>query len=348
MALLHESGPESRKGYGFGSFVVTKLNCSPNHILSMSKDTYRVRNWHHYNEGLKQRGSLTLWISKEAWEVWRYHGEPKKGGQFRYSDLAIETCLTVRMLYHLPLRATEGFMKSLIVLMHLSLPIPDYSTLQRRSTCLSVAVKPLHKKAITDLVVDATGLKVFGEGEWKIRQHGKSKHRAWMKLHVALDAASQQAWAVSLTTNEVDDAAEVPTLLKSVDVPIRSFIGDGAYDKVKVRRPLYERALSQGEDILQLMNLQQKAIVDVKQRIYTAQRDQDIKVIGQVGLKKWKVLSGYHQRSKAETFMFRYKTTLGDHIHCRTLQAQSSEVKLGAKILNLMLKTAKPISERVA
>lgn len=314
----------------------------------MGKDTYRVRNWSAYNEGLKKRGALTLWISEEAIKQWRYQGAPRRGGQPTYSDLAIETCLTVRMLYHLPLRATEGFMESLVALLHLLLPIPDYSTLCRRSQALLIDIKTPGGSPITDLAVDATGLKVFGEGEWKVRLHGKAKHRAWMKLHVALDADTQQAWAVSLTTNEVDDASEVSTLLKSVEVPINSFIGDGAYDKDKVRRLLQQRAQDQGEDILELMNLQQNAIADVRHRPCRAQRDQDIQVVRQVGLKEWKILSGYHQRNKAETFMLRYKTTLGDHVRGRKLQTQTTEAKLGAKILNLMLKTAKPQSERVA
>lgn len=314
----------------------------------MNKDTYRVRNWHHYNEGLKQRGSLTFWISKEALEQWGAGPTGRRGGQPLYSDLAIETCLTVRMVYHLPLRAAKGFMESLMALMQLSLPIPDYSTLCRRSPALCIEIRTPCRKAITDLVVDATGLKVYGEGEWKVRQHGKAKHRTWMKLHVALDADTQQAWALTLTTNEVDDASELPTLLKAVEVPINSFIGDGAYDKEKVRRLLYERAEGQGEDILQLMNLQQNAIPDVKHRTYMAQRDQDILLTRQLGKEEWKVLCGYHQRSKAETFWFRYKTTLGDHVRSRKLQTQTTEVKLGAKILNLILKTAKPQSERVA
>lgn len=314
----------------------------------MSKDTYRVNNWSQYNEGLKKRGSITLWISEEALREWRYQGEPRRGGQPTYSDLAIESCLTLRLLYHLPLRQTEGFVLSVFDLMHLALPVPDYSTLCRRAGGLLVALKTKSGRPITDVVVDATGLRVYGEGEWKVRLYGWSKHRTWRKLHLSLDAATQQAWAVELTTNAVDDAQKVEDLLKPVSLPINSFTGDGSYDKDKVRRLLYKKAKTQGEDILQLMSLQDNAVPDTRSRAYMAQRDEDLRVIKEVGKEEWKVLTDFHQRSLAETFMFRYKVILGDQLRARTFQNQQTEVRLGAKILNLMLQTAKPLSERVA
>lgn len=314
----------------------------------MSKFTYKVRNWSQYNEGLKKRGGITLWISEEAIEQWCYQGERKRGGKVVYSALAIETCLTLRLIYHLPLRQTEGFVGSVFQLMHLSLPIPDYSTLCRRAGGLSVALKTRTGSPVSDVVLDATGLKFYGEGEWKVRQHGWSKRRAWRKLHLALDAASQQAWAVELTTNAVDDGEQVEALLTPVTALIRSVTGDGAYDKDKVRGLLHQKAQTQGEDILQLMNLQQNAVPDQKQRPYMAQRDEDLKVIKEVGKEEWKTLTDYHQRSKAETFMFRYKVIVGGRLRSRRFDHQQTEVKLGAKILNLMLQTAKPQSERVA
>lgn len=314
----------------------------------MSKDKYRVRNWREYNEGLKQRGALTLWISEEGLKQWRYQGERRRGAQPTYSDVAIETCLVLRLIYHLPLRGTEGFVASVFELGHLTLPVPDFTTLSRRAGSIAVDLKTRTGKAITDLVVDSTGLKVYGEGEWKVRKHGWGKHRTWMKLHLVLDAASQQAWAVELSTNAVDDAQKVEALLQAVPAAINSFTGDGAYDKDKVRRLLYQRAQAQGQDILQLMGLQKNAVRDTKARAYMAQRDQDIGVIEQLGKEEWKVLTNYHQRSLAETFMFRYKVILGDHVKSKTFENQQAEIKLGAKILNLMLQVAKPESQRVA
>jgi hypothetical protein len=227
-------------------------------------------------------------------------------------------------------------------------PVPDSSTLCRRTATLRGALRTRSGKAITDVVVDATGLKVYGEGEWKVRKHGWGRHRTWMKLHVALDAHTQQAWAVDLSTNGVDDAQRVEELLEPIDAVLSSFTGDGAYDKRKVRRLLAQRAEEQGEDILQLMGLQKNAVRDVKQRPYMVQRDEDIAMIQQLGREEWKVLSGYHQRSLAETFMFRYKVILGDHVKSRKFENQQTEIRLGAKILNRMIWVAKPQSERVA
>lgn len=314
----------------------------------MGKDTHRVRNWRQYNEGLKKRGSITLWISEEALGQWRYQGERRRGAQPTYSDLAIECCLTLRSIYHLPLRQSEGFVQSLFEQVHLSLPVPDSSTLCRRAGGLLVDLCTQSGRPLTDVVVDATGLKVYGEGEWKVRQHGWGKRRTWMKLHLALDARTQQAWAVALTTNAVDDAAAVEALLAPIEAVINSVTGDGAYDKEGVRRLLHQRAQQQGEDILQLMRLQDNAVKDSKGRDYMAQRDEDLDMIKQLGKEEWKVLSDYHQRSLAETFMFRYKVILGDQLRARKLSNQQTEVRLGAKILNLMLQTAKPQSQRVA
>ena len=314
----------------------------------MGKDTHRVRNWRQYNEGLKKRGSITLWISEEALEQWRYQGAARRGAQPTYSDLAIECCLTLRSIYHLPLRQTEGFVQSIFEQVHLSLPVPDSSTLCRRAGGLLVDLKTKSGRPLTDVVVDATGLKVYGEGEWKVRQHGWGKRRTWMKLHLSLDAHTQQAWAVELTTNAVDDAHAVEALLAPIKAVINSFTGDGAYDKEGVRRLLYNKAQTQGEDILQLMRLPGNAVKDTKGRAYMAQRDEDLRVIKEVGKDEWKVLSDYHQRSLAETFMFRYKVILGDQLRARKLANQQTEVRLGAKILNLMLQSAKPLSERVA
>jgi Transposase DDE domain len=313
----------------------------------MSKDKYKVCNWHHYNEGLKKRGAITLWIPKEALEQWRYSGERRRGGQKLYSDLALEVCLMVHKVYHLPLRQTEGFIRSVFEQAGLSVPIPDYTTLSRRASALRVNLA-VGKRAITDIVVDSTGLKVYGEGEWKVRKYGWGKHRTWMKLHLALDAWEQKAWAVELSTNAVDDAEKVQELLAATDTLINSFKGDGAYDKYKVRELLCLRAKEQNQDILQVIALQKNAIMDVKSRTSMQQRDEDIKVIERIGRKQWKVLSNYHQRSKAETFMFRFKVILGGDLKARKFQNQSTEIKVGAKILNLMLQTAKPQSQKVS
>lgn len=307
----------------------------------MSKDKYKVINWASYNEGLKQRGSLTLWIDADIASDWRQVSEKKRGGQKLYSALAIETCLVLRKVYHLPLRQTEGFVKSIFKLLSITIPVPNYTTLCRRSNGLTVNLCGVGNR-ITDLVVDSTGLKVYGEGEWKVRKHGAGKHRTWMKLHIAADGQTQQIEAITLTTNAVDDATEVSALLEQINKPIKCFMGDGAYDKIKVRKELHNKG------IRQVIPPQHNAILDKQKRIHMEQRDQAIESIKETGRKEWKIKEGYHQRSKSETVMFRYKTIIGDKLAARKTAHQKTEVALGCKILNIMLQTTKPKSKKVA
>src|SRR4051794_35558542 len=191
------------------------------------KAVYRIRNWKQYNEALVRRGSLTLWVEDTKLDAWRYQGPTQQGAQFEYSDLAIECLLTLRTVYHLPLRATEGFARSLLELMGLELPVPDFSTLSRQAKDLRIklpkkATGPLH------LVLDSTGLKVYGEGEWKVRKHGYSKRRTWLKLHLAVDPQTHEIQAAMVTDPGVTDAETVPALLEQVEDPIDSAAGDGA------------------------------------------------------------------------------------------------------------------------
>lgn len=310
----------------------------------LSKDKYKVSNWPSYNEGLKQRGVLTLWLSADMVKEWEAQNlkQKSRGGQPRYSEVAIETCLMLRKVYHLPLRQTEGFVSSIFAALKIGAPVPDYTTLSRRSNGLTVKLSAAADGRFTDLVVDSTGLKLYGEGEWKVRKHGADKHRTWMKLHIGVDGESQQIEAFSLTTNAVDDAAEVPGLLKQVRKPLRSFRGDGAYDKDKVRKALYT------DNIEQVIPPQHNAVVDRKKSKHRKQRDEAIEAIKHIGRAAWKVQRDYHRRSLAETVMFRYKTIIGGSLCARKTAHQKTEVAVGCKILNIMLQTAKPKSYKVA
>jgi Transposase DDE domain len=307
----------------------------------MSKDKYKVTNWKQYNEGLKQRGSLRLWIKTEIVEQWKYQGDKKRGGQHQYSDMAIELCLIVRKVYGLPLRQTEGFMTSFFEQSNLKLRAPDYTTISKRSSSLSVDLSAASKGTITDIVVDSTGLKVYGEGEWKVRKHGAGKHRTWMKMHVAVDETTQQIQAVTLTTNAVDDATEVSALLKQIPLKVRSFKADGAYDKRKVRKELYEK------NIQQVIPPQHNAVESRDELLHLQQRDKTIQTITAIGRAEWKKKENYHQRSKSETAMFRYKTIIGNTLSARKIENQQTEVRIGCKILNLALQINKPKAIRV-
>ncbi len=175
-----------------------------------------------------------------------------------------------------------------------------------------------------------------------MRKHGAGKHRTWMKLHVAVDEQTQQIEAVTLTTNAVDDATEADSLPDQIDKPVTSFKGDGAYDKKKVRKRLTK------DNIEQVIPPQKNAVMSKKSRPWAKQRDKAIETIQVIGRKEWKMQNNYHQRSKAETTMFRYKTIVGDKLSARIMENQKTEVKIGCKILNITLQTAKPISVKTA
>jgi hypothetical protein len=228
------------------------------------------------------------------------------------------------------------------------LPVPNYTTLCRRCSQLDFTIQLPKHKVIHDLVVDSTGLKLYGEGEWKVRAHGWSYHRSWRKLHVALNREDQQVAAVVLSDNATTDAMALKPLLTQIPGIIATLIADGAYDKKRVRRALYERSLQQGEELLPILSLKHNAILDQTASPYLLQRNEDLSAIKKMGKENWKLTTGYHQRSKAETFMMRYKTIIGGKLKARTFKNQQTETIASCKILNIMLDLAKPISERVA
>ena len=254
---------------------------------SSPKPVYRIRNWTQYNEALVRRGSLTLWVDQAPLRAWQYQGPTQRGAQFEYSDLAIECLLTLRAVYHLTLRATEGFARSLFELMGLDLPVPDSSTLCRRAAAVPItlpkrATGPLH------LVLDSTGLKVSGEGEWKVRQHGYAKRRTWLKLHLAIDPQTHEIQAAVVSEPGVTDAEATPSLLEQVDNPVEVMTGDGMYD----RREVYAEADRHGA----------RAVIpprrDAKIRRHgnssgpRLARDENLRRIRQIGRMGWKRESG--------------------------------------------------------
>ncbi len=135
------------------------------------KTKYRVGNWPEYERALVQRGDITLWISADAIDAWMPAPSGRRGGQRKFSDLAIETALTLRLVFKLPLRQTEGFLRSLLFLMDVDLDVPDHTTLSRRSMHLDVELHRVHAKEPIHLIVDSTGLSMVGEGEWAAVNH---------------------------------------------------------------------------------------------------------------------------------------------------------------------------------
>jgi hypothetical protein len=300
-------------------------------MAAKKKAVYKITNWREYNESLVQRGSITFWFHDDVVESWNHaNGEAKVGRPFTYSDLAIECLLTLRELFRLPYRQTEGLARSLARLMQVAIPIPDFTLLAKRAGKLKVALNVAPRNGSIDVVVDSTGLKVFGEGEWKMRTHGKAKRRTWRKLHLAVNAATQEIEAEVLTENSGHDADQVNDLLDQIPEPIDVFAGDGAYDKWKVYDVLAQRAIKP------VIPPQRNA--KIKQHGNSSSlplpRDEAIRAIRRVGRKSWKKQIGYHRRSLAETAMHRVKTIFGGSLKNRELQNQGTEARLRCKLLN--------------
>jgi IS5 family transposase len=307
------------------------------------KPIYRIRNWRQYNDALVNRGSLTLWVHQATLRSWRYQGPRRQGAQFRYSDLAIQCVLTLRAVYHLPLRATEGFARSILGLMGLDLDVPDYTTLCRRAKTLQIdlpkkTVGPLH------LVIDSTGLKVYGEGEWKVRQHGYSKRRTWIKLHLAIDPATHEIRAAMVSEPGVTDAEAVPDLLEQEEGRVEAVEADGAFD----RRGVYEALERRGAKSIIPPRRDAKIIRHGNTSGPRLARDENLRRIRKIGRAAWKEESGYHRRSLGETAMFRIKTIFGDGIASRSPERQAKEVGIRCRAMNIMTHQGMPVSERVA
>ena len=274
-----------------------------------------------------------MWCTPQAVEAWYYQGPPQRGAQYTFSEVAIQTALTLRLLYHWPLRQTEGFVASVLALMGLNLRVPDHTTLSRRQAGLAVDRPPQRRDQPMHLVVDSTGLKVCGEGEWKVRQHGWSKRRTWRTLHLGVDEATGEIVAQTLTTNRQDDAGQVEPLG-----------GDGAYDQHKVFDAL--AAPEPGPPIRPIIPPRRNAKIEQhgNTNAEPLPRDETIRAIRKRGRRAWKKTSSYHRRSITETQIGRYKQMIGDTLRARTLTNQQTETRLGGALLNRMRALAKPES----
>src|SRR5258705_2447574 len=220
------------------SAVPFKANADRRHHIPRQRD--RVTNWPGYDAGLRQRGSLTVWFSEEAIAAWRAEPRTTRGGQPHYSALAITTALTLRAVFRLALRQTAGLITSLLRLLGLDLAAPDHSTLSRRGETLPVS-RPRPGTEPVHLLVDSTGLKLCGPGEWLVEKHAAKVRRSWRKLHIGVDADTGEIIAAELTGKDVDDGSQVGPLLEQIAGPVASFTGDGAYDRDDVYREVSQR-----------------------------------------------------------------------------------------------------------
>ena len=315
------------------------------------KTIYRVKNWAAYNQALIARGSLTLWVDASVVSSWYYDGPPQRGAQYTYSDQAIEMALTLRRLLNLGLRQTQGFVESLWTLMGLDtvLGVPDYSTLSRRQADLTIALPVRPSDGPIDLVVDSTGLKVYGEGEWTARQHGASTRRTWRKLHLGIKADTQEIVAEQMTNAYGEDARQLKPLLAQIDTPVARCYGDGAYDRWHVHRLLAYPPAGQPGSIEAVIPPCENAQPRKSKRRYRhiEARNQRVAEMKKRGRKAWKKHSGYHRRSLVETAMARFKRIVGAQLQAREWKRQQVEVQIGCGLLNRMTQLGMPQSYKV-
>ena len=333
MALLHKFHLASI--YSIRSKQIERVS------KELKKAKYRISNWREYNEALVNRGSLTFWFDEEAIGGWR-ETQPsgQRGAPRLYSDVAIQCALTLGAVFGLPLRATEGLVRSVIELTELALPTPDYTTLCRRRGDLQVFLPRRLSQGAVHVVVDATGLKVFGEGEWKVRKHGYSKRRTWRKLHLAVDEASHEILAAALTTNEVGDNEMLADLLELIDEPLAQVSADGSYDSWDT----YARIQQRGACVA----IPPRKSARIRQHGNSGQpplpRDEALRAIRHHGRAAWKRATGYHRRSLAETAMFRIKTLFGNRLSAHLFDSQATEAFLRCRALNRMTELGMPES----
>jgi hypothetical protein len=319
----------------------------PKHTTTHSrpKSLYRVKNWSEYDKALVQRGSITFWLSDDFERTWQYVGEKQRGSQFDYSEQAILMLQTVKNVFHLPNRATEGFMRSIFAMLEILLSVPDHTTLSRRGKDLNIAL-PKNVGGHLDIVMDSTGLKIYGEGEWKVRIHGKSKRRTWRKLHVGVDPQSGEIQAAALTENSVSDDQMVEPLLGQIEQPIDRFAGDGSYDKRKVYDSLNKHAPN--AEILIPPRKNAHIWQHGNTKAERLKRDENLRSVRKLGRKTWKQNSGYHVRSLAETTMFRLKAIFGDQLSARLIETQVTQALIRCAALNRMTHLGMPQSYQVA
>jgi hypothetical protein len=312
-------------------------------MKNRTKKSYRIRNWREYNQALANRGSLTVWIDASATEAW--YNDVLSGGRGaskRYSDKAIECVLMIQQVFHLPLRATQGLVRSILAMMKLEIETPNYTTLCRRRKDLGVRLRamPQNKGESLHLLVDSTGLKLYGEGEWKVRQHGYSYRRTWRKVHLGINGCSREIVAALVTDASVSDDSALDDLLGQVDDPIDRVIADGAYDTKKCYQ-LISMAGAQaiipprrGARIWQHGNSKNERL----------DRDENLRGVRNKGRSGWKQSSGYHERSLAETAMFRLKQIFSNKLTARRFDSQCVEVFLRCAALNTMTRLGMPDS----
>lgn len=305
-----------------------------------SKPRYKTSNWRAYNQALKQRGSLTVWFDADI--EWLAKPSGKRGRQQVYSDVAIQACLTLKVLFGLPLRQTTGFVESLLALSGLSWSVPDFSTLSRRQNSLKVTI-PYRAREGLHLLIDSTGIKVEGEGEWQRRKHGGSKRRIWRKIHIAVDEQTLEIRALEVTSSAIGDAPVLPDLLDQIapQEKIARVTADGAYDT----RSCHDAIAARGA--VAIIPPRKNARLWKPTSKGAKARNDALRSSKRLGRALWRNWSGYHRRSRVEAKMNCIKQ-LGQRLMAKAFDRQVAEVQIRAAILNRFTALGTPNTARVA
>ena len=279
---------------------------------------------------------MTLWLSADAVDGWRPAPSGRPGGPRKFSAFAIETALTLRLVFRLPLRQTEGFLRSVLALMRTDLEAPDHTTLSRRSQRLDLALDRIPATGPLHLIVDSTGLSIVGEGEWAAAKHRKRGKRGWKKLHLGVDRSGVIV-AHALTEPTADDATTGIGLVEKVDGDIASVTADAAYDTIA----FYDAAGAQSATVV--VPPAKTASVS-RRRPRSSARDRTITRVKILGRRRWKRASGYQRQARVENAVFRYKSIIGDGLRARTPAGRQTEALLACNILNRMTELGRPLS----
>ena len=300
--------------------------------------TYRVGNWAEYDRALVRRGDVTLWLTPDAIATWAAAGVGRRSGQLQYSDLAIETALTLSLIFHVPLRQTEGFLTSIFGMLGVDLTAPDHTTLSRRGQHLALALRARPGTSL-HLIVDSTGLSIVGEGEWAAAKHGGRGRRGWRKLHLGVDG-SRVIVACALTEPTAEDAITGISLVDEVDGHLTRVTADPAYDTLA----FYGAAGARGARVVVPPT---KTASLSRRGARSGARDRTIRRVKALGRRRWKKASGDHQHARVENAFFRYTSIVGDCLRARSSSGQRREAVLACNVLNRMTELGRPVSYRI-
>ncbi len=323
-----------------------KLRNNRRHKFEKTK--FKITNWSDYNKALINRGSVTLWLSSEIIKAWgpKKHKQKLQGGQFKYSDTAILAALSIKIVYHLPYRATQGLLESIMSLMKIKLDVPNYTRICRRAATLELPdLANIGNEDHINIVIDSTGLKVFGAGIWSEEKHGLKKRREWRKLHLTIDRDSHAIIAQELTNYDITDESQVAPMLEDVGQNIAHLAADTAYDTNGVYNSIVAQA---GNDVvIAIPPRPHAALFSVDYNEDPTKRDHNILFAETYGKYRWQDYSDYNFRALAETAMFRYKTIISEKLFSRNMISQKVEARIACVVLNKMTALGMPKSVKI-